>query len=290
MHDEVVLLPSTALAGLPPPQLEVRQRRLASTIVGSVAALVALAAAAAPFILEGSVPSWLAIGGALWFGGFAALFAWFSLRHALNAGRAGAWVLREDGQHLLVNLRSHLNVHFDPATPSILVLPHRRVRSLSVLHERGLRTHVGDRGTVFENPIRREFLDISFDGEAQPVADALAAERARWGKAALGRSRNNHSAVRLLPNGVLRVAWRDETNRLRPPLAALQQKLGHRYAFTQPSAREQAPLRDLDKSAQESRLLEMVARGERVQAVALAKVLYGMDTTEAVRFVDSLQG
>lgn len=280
---------AAALAGLPAPQLEVRQRRLAAAVMGGVAALVALAAAAAPFVLAGSAPNWLVLLGVLWIGGFAALVAWVNLRHVINAGRAAGWVLREDGQHLLVNLRSHLNIHFDPATPSILVLPQRQVRTLTVLHERGLRTHVGDRGIVFQNPIAREFLDISFEGDAQAVAEALAAEQARWGQAAIGKSRSHHSAVRLLPNGVLRVAWRDETNRLHPSLAVLRRRLGHRYAFTDAPAGEQAPLQSMDRAAQESRLLEMLTRGERVQAVALAKTLYGMDTTEAVRFVDSLQ-
>ena len=74
---------------------------------------------------------------ALWIGGFAALFAWIYLRHAVNAGGPHGWVVREDGAHLLINLRPHLNTHFDSATPSVLVQPQRRVRGLRVVYRGG---------------------------------------------------------------------------------------------------------------------------------------------------------
>lgn len=290
LYDSVAIMPSAALAGLPPIRWEARQRRLASMITGGIAGLVALIVVAGAFALylrDGtSWPLWPLVLAVLWFGGIAALIAWFSLRHVVNAGGPDGWVLRDDGAHLLVNLRSHLNTHFDPATPSVLVLPERRVRSLSVVRERGVRTHVGDYGVVFENPIRREFLDIAFDGDTVAVAATLAAEGTRRSE---GGSRFHHSAVRMLPNGTLRIAWRDETNRLHPGLDICRRRLSPRYRFAEAGSSEQKPLQDLDVEGQESRLLEMVARGERMEAVALAKVLYGMTTTEAVHFIDTLR-
>jgi hypothetical protein len=290
MDDAVAVLPSTSIDDLPPASLEVRQRRLTSAIIGGIAGLIAVSVMTGAFIwYDSGGPLAIVLPAALWFGGFAALFTWLSLRHTLKAGGTAGWVLRENGTHLLVNLRSHWNTHFDPGTPSVLVLPQRRVVSLSVVHEHGVRTHVGDYGVIFENPFRREFLDIAFDGETAAVVAALAAEGARWGKAALGRSRSNHSAVRLLPTGMLRIAWRDENNRLRPGLDSLRRQLSPRYRFVEAGVSEQSPLRALDRAGQESRLLEMLTRGERMEAVALAKVLYSMSTTEAVHFVDSLR-
>lgn len=290
LYDSVAIVPSAALAGLPPIRWEARQRRLASLITGGIAGLVALIVVAGAFALYlrdgASWPLWPLVLAVLWFGGIAALIAWLSLRHVVNAGGPDGWVLRDDGAHLLVSLRSHLNTHFDPATPSVLVLPERRVRSLSVVRERGVRTHVGDYGVVYENPIRREFLDIAFDGDTAAVAAALAAEGTRR---SAGGSRFHHSAVRMLPNGTLRIAWRDETNRLHPSLDICRRRLSPSYRFAEAGSSDQKPLQDLDVKAQESRLLEMVARGERMEAVALAKVLYGMTTTEAVHFIDTLR-
>jgi hypothetical protein len=290
LYDSVAVVPAAELAGLPPTRWEARQRRLAGMITGGIAGLIALAVVAGAFVLYlrdgASWPLWPLLLAVSWFGGIAALIAWLSLRHIVNASGPDGWVLREDGTHLLVNLRSHLNTHFDPTTPSVLVLPKSRVRSLQVLRERGVRTHVGDYGVVFENPIRREFLDIAFAGDAAAVAAALAAEATRR---SAGGSRFHHSAVRMLPDGTLRIAWRDETNRLRPSLDACRRQLSPRYRFAAAASGEQKPLEELDATAKESRLLEMLARGERMEAVALAKVLYGMSTTEAVDFIDTLR-
>jgi hypothetical protein len=290
MYDSVAILSSAELGGLPPVRWEARPRRLASVITGSITGLIAISVVVGPFVLykgEGGlwtlVPLVLAV---LWFGGITALIAWLCLRHIVNASGPNGWVLRDDGAHLLVNLRSHLNTHFDPTTPSVLVLPKSRVRSLRVVREHGVRTHVGDYGVVFENPIRREFLDIAFDGDTEAVTAALAAEGTRRSK---GGSRFHHSAVRMLPNGRLRIAWRDETNRLRPGLDTSRRQLSFQYRFAEAESNEQKPLQELDKAATESRLLEMVARGERMKAVALAKVLYDMGTTEAVHFIDTLR-
>lgn len=291
LYDSVAVVPSAELAGLPPIRCEARQRRLAGVITGSIAGLIALAVVAGAFVLylrDGA--SWPLVLAVLWFGGIAALIAWLSLRHIVNASGPDGWVLREDGAHLLVNLRSHLNTHFDPTTPSVLVLPKRQVRNLRVVRERGVRTHVGDYGVVFENPIRREFLDIAFDGDAAAVAAAVAAALAAEGtRRSEGGSRFHHSAVRMLPNGTLRIAWRDEANRLRPSLDTCRRQLSPRYRFAEAGSSEQKPLDELDVTAKESRLLEMVLRGERMEAVALAKVLYGMSTTEAVHFIDTLR-
>jgi hypothetical protein len=287
LYDTVAIVPSEALDGLPAVRLEVRQRRLAKGIIGSITALVAIAIGISPFILyDGEGPFWFLLLAAWWVGGSIGLVAWLLLRHAINAGGPDGWVLREDGTHLLVNLRSHLKSHFDPTTPFIIVLPQRRVRSLCMVRERGVRTHVGDHGVVYENPIRREFLDIVFDGDTEAVAAAIVAER---GRRSDGRSRFNHSAARMLPNGTLRIAWRDETNRLRPSLDAVKRRLRTRYGFTKASVSDTQPLETLDRPAQETRLLDMLSRGERTHAIALAKVLYGMESTEAVQFIDTLE-
>ena len=206
----------------------------------------------------------------------------------MPAGHKGGSYART-ARTLLVNLRSHLNTHFDPETPSVLVLPRRRVRSLRVVHERGVRTHVADDGGVQENPIRREFLDIVLDRDAGAVSAALEAESRRPAKALLGSYRYRHSAVRMLPDGVLRIAWRDETNRLYPALSVVCRYLRQYYRFAEEGQSEQAPLRALDAGDLETRLLEMAARGECMEAIKLAKTLYGMSTSDAVRFVDELR-
>ncbi len=286
---EVRLLPAAEADALPAPRLEVRQRRLGTAVVGVIAAAVTVAVCLAGLIAaEGDASLWLVVPAVLFVGGFSALFASVYLHHARSAGGPQGWVLREDGEHLVVNLRSHLNTHFDRETALVLVLPRQRVRSLRVIGEDGLRADVRNGGRIVEHRVRREYLDIEFSGDSEAVRAALAAEGTRRGKATLGTSRYNHSALRMLPDGLLRVAWRDESNRLRPSLPAVREALRFGYRFMDGASAEAAPIASLDRTGQESRLLDMAARGERLQAVALAKVLYGMDTTEAKRFIDEL--
>ena len=61
--------------------------------------------------------------------------------------------------------------------------------------------------------------------------------------------------------------------------------LGRSYAINLPETSTDAKTAQLDQTAQEARLLELMERGERIQAVKLAPRLYGFDTTEAHRFV-----
>lgn len=53
---------------------------------------------------------------------------------------------------------------------------------------------------------------------------------------------------------------------------------------------EQAQAKDLGRTAQEARLLDMVRQGNTIDAVIVAKDLYGLTTTEAKRFLDELGG
>ena len=288
-YQGIVLLPANALAALPPPRLEVRQRRTGSMLAGMLAMLITIAALPLAYAwYQSGAPLRLVLPVVVCTGG-SALYGWICLRQWRRADASGGWVLREDGAHLLVNLRSHLNTHFDPATPSVLVLPRRRVHCLTIVQQHSLRPRAGDKRALFDNRARRVFLDIAFDGDREPIAAAIAAEAVRRGKTRFGSSRHQHSAVSMLPGKVLRVHWRDEHNRLQPALAQVRRALAGRYRFLDADAAMQTPIKTLERAEQEARLLDMVARGERLQAIALAKVLYGMETAEAIDFIDGLK-
>jgi hypothetical protein len=289
MTDSPAIIPATALDRALPPRLEVRPRSSGTLVGGSIAAVIAVVAFTAPFVAfnPGERP-WFIWFASFWIAAFASLFSGFYLHHSRSAAGPHGWVLREDGS-LFINLRSHLNTNFDPETASVVVLRPDQVKALRTVREKGIRTHVAD-GVVHENPIRREYLDIFFCGDAEAVAKALTEERARRGKGVTGTSRHNHTSVLLRPDGALRIAFRDETNRLRPGLRAVCEALAGRYPIAEELHTEQARLRHMDEAAAESRLIEMLERGERVQAIKLAQKLYKLNTTDAVHFVDELGG
>lgn len=285
-YQTIVLLPANALAALPPPHLEVRQHRAGSLLAATLATLLAIASAPLAF-------AWYRAGMPLWemlltAGCASGLYGWISLRKLPHPSAPADWVLREDGTHLLVNLHPHPNARFDPFKPSVLVLPRNRVRSLTVARRHGLSLHAGRHRPLFADRAGGIFLDIAFDGEREPVSAAIAGTSASRRKRCFDSFLLKQGAVSMLPGNVLRVTWRDERNRLHPELEQLRYALAGRYRFLE-NAETHVSIKPLDRAEQETRLLEMVARGERLQAIALAKVLYGMATEEATDFIDGLK-
>lgn len=292
-RDSPAFLPFAAAAKLPPAQAEARQRRLSSGVFGALAAALALLAGggAATFAARAeAAKEWAVVFGGFWVAAVAALVARCMSAWFRRARAPAGWVLRGDAARLLVNLRSHMNAHLDPASPVILVLPRALVRSLRIIRERGVRVHLDDYGEPVENPIRRVFLEIVHDGDPEAIRAELAAEARRYGPATLGSSRTHHTAVTMPPGGALRISWSDEANRLAPAPEEFLRRLGPGWPVDPPAERAELPFADLDRRGRETRLLEMAARGDRAGAATLAARLYGMELAEALRFVDGLTG
>ncbi len=66
-------------------------------------------------------------------------------------------------------------------------------------------------------------------------------------------------------------------------------RLGREYPMAPDLRSEQKQAKDLDRDAQERRLLDMVQQGNTIDAVIVAKDLYGFTTTQAKQFVDDLE-
>ena len=113
----------------------------------------------------------------------------------------------------------------------------------------------------------------------------LRAERALEPGAKTGiKTLARHYPVRVLPDGWIEVDWAG----MSPGLKRALKILGSSYALEDFMVTEQARYREMDRRAREDRLLELAERGRTMDAVKLAKLLYGHDTTEAKTFVDGL--
>ena len=89
---------------------------------------------------------------------------------------------------------------------------------------------------------------------------------------------------------MIRIDWTTKGSRLKPKLAVALEHLARDYPPASEHETEQAQAKDLGREAQEQRLLDMVHQGNTIDAVIVAKDLYGFTTTEAKRFLDELQG
>ncbi len=97
------------------------------------------------------------------------------------------------------------------------------------------------------------------------------------------------AAVSIRPEDVIRIDWTTKATRLRPKLSEAMARLGREYPLAPDLESEQEQAKDLERDAQERRLLDMVLQGNAIDAVIVAQDLYGFTTTQAKQFVDDLQ-
>ncbi len=86
----------------------------------------------------------------------------------------------------------------------------------------------------------------------------------------------------------MQLEWRSPGTSIRPGIDRAIEILGRWYTVVDALDEHQPPPGKLDRAQQEARLIEMTERGEIIDAVVLAKEIYGFDTTQAKKFVDDL--
>ncbi len=212
----------------------------------------------------------------------------------LAALRPTNWVLRAGREGLYVKLRSYLDHRLPSEDPVVAFIPKREVRWLQAHEERA--RHVSRAGEYSDANddarVRQQYLEIKLFGEDLSEID-LRLKRERSLKCpTLIRgvtSQARGTALSLRPGGVLRIDWTTKRTRLRPGLAAALERLARDYRTAPERESEQAAIRTLDRARQEERLLEMVEQGNVMDAVILARDLYGFDLSEAKTFLDELQ-
>jgi hypothetical protein len=158
------------------------------------------------------------------------------------------------------------------------------VRWLRMVEQKGIMVQVRDAG-VREQPIRRLYLDIAVDGDTGFVAEALRRERSQRARTKRGSSRFVHNPVLLTPQGLVRLAWRDQNSRLLPKPAAARKALARWFRFAEDQTEEEAALAALSETELEDRILAMALRGETFEAAKLARVRWGLDIKEAKELV-----
>lgn len=218
------------------------------------------------------------------------------LSEAMAARRPGNWVLRAGPEGLYIKLRRFSDTSLPAADAIVAIIPRRELRWLRGHGQ--LARWVGWRGEHCSHEDdalgRQSYLEIALYGQqaTEEIEARLRRERTLWCPSWIRgvRSKAKGAAVSIRPGGVIRIDWTTKGTRLRPKLAMALARLARDYPLASGLDSEQAQAKDLDREAQESRLLDMVHQGNTIDAVIVAKDLYGFTTTEAKQFLDELQG
>ena len=271
-----------------------RQARLANSLVFVISLLLTLGLLLSP-ILPLSIPGAQPVPVFVPYlaAPFTALFAFVGWRTSRSGFRPSNWIVRSAPEGLYVKFRSYLNHGHSTRDPVVLFVPKAEVASIRAHHEKTRRPVASAGGSDREEVVRRRYLEIGLRDprDVAELAEHLARERARWEPGFAGtRMKFQHYPVRALPEGVVRIDWAGPHSSIRPRLSKATAILGRVYRVAGPAESAQRPAADLGPEEQEERLIEMIGRGEKIPAVKLAARLYDLDTTEAVRFVETLRG
>jgi hypothetical protein len=217
------------------------------------------------------------------------------LTEALAAMKPGNWVLRGGADGLYIKLRRFSDHRLPKHDPIVAFIPRRELRWLRGHGQ--LARQVGKGGDVASREDdrlgRQNYLEIALYGEgAEAIAACLKHERTLWVSTFVKgvRAKAKGAAVSVRPDGVLRIDWSTKGTRLRPKIAEALERLARDYPPAAERESEQVQAKDLDRAAQEQRLLDMARQGNTIDAMIVAKDLYGFTTTEAKLFLDELQG
>lgn len=211
------------------------------------------------------------------------LLAGHALLHALGPQN---WVIRCRPGGMLIKLRSYLNDHFPEDLEIIVELRPEEIAWVGKTRERRVAPGREGGGVQVEH---FTWLDI------KPVANDLSELEARLKaeRQVKATFKSEEYPVRVIEGGVIRIAWRAKCTWVTPGAdKALEAMRGLMRVSVRPEARQ---INDLfrdpgDRKAREDKILELAESGDTIEAVKLARKLYGFSLSEARQFVDELMG
>ena len=216
------------------------------------------------------------------------VFLWIYQAMVLARFRSSNWLVRVDDHGLYIKFRSYLNHHFPETARTVAYIPFRDMKLTKIVRELQEVPDADGRGTSTR---RRMVIEIELADESRELAEALAAERnaqaptvGRWYGSSAGKYR--HYPVMMPSPRVVALEWGVVP---RAPVFISVMAM-HTPVEATEIVRDYTALGALAKHEQESRLLELAEKGHMMDAIRLARSLYGYDITEAKQFVTDLSG
>jgi hypothetical protein len=196
------------------------------------------------------------------------------------------WLVRMTGEGLFIQLRSHLNHRLAADDQTVVFIAYREIRSA-----RKVREHLEVPYRDLDQPtsektseVRRTLVEFDLAGDCAPLASALSKEYARRPSSG---ALYKHYPVRLTQPPFLQVEWR-----VVPGADVFLEALRPHVSVAPPIAErnDYTDLQGLSLDEQKRRLRALVEAGHGIDAVHIARKLFGSDLAQARAFVESLHG
>ena len=220
----------------------------------------------------------------------ALLFVLLWIYHAMVVARFRTtnWLVRVADHGLYIKFRSYLNHHLPPNDPTVVYIPFRDIRMTRIVREVQEVPDADGRGATSR---RRTVVELELGEDLPEIARALAVERqveaprvAHWyGNSA---ARYRHYPVQMPTARIIAIEWG-----VAPKASVFASIMAlHTPVESARIVRDFTAIGAMVHHEQESRLLELAENGRAMDAIRLARSLYGFDMTEAKRFIDGLSG
>ena len=199
--------------------------------------------------------------------------------------RAHGWVLRCGPRGLALRLRSPFNDDLPREDRIVLRIEPGEVSSVRrATQER----RVPDSEGVMRVE-RRVYLDLVLRGPSPPeVAETLAGERSPERRR--GRTNACHYPVLLPAPDLLRIPWKGPGFKVRPGIARALAVLGTTLPVSEDLDLGQQDAQKVDGAALEELLLQLATEGDKIGAMRVARLRYGLGVGAAREFVEELVG
>jgi hypothetical protein len=207
-------------------------------------------------------------------------------RFVLARFRPSNWLVRMTGEGLFIQLRSHLNHRLAADDHTVVFIPYREIRSARKVREQleVLYRDLDQPMSEKTSEVRRTLVEFELAGDCTPLANALSKEHARRPSSG---ALYKHYPVRLTEPPSLRVEWR-----VVPGAEEFLDALRPHVTVASPIAEtnDYTDLQGLTLDEQKQRLRALVEAGQGIDAVHIARKLFGGDLAQARAFVESLHG
>src|SRR5215510_6094361 len=208
-------------------------------------------------------------------------------RYVTARFRATNWLARLDASGMYVQFRSYLNYALSDVDETVVFIGYQEIRSARLVIEH---TTFGDAERHRATKTTR-YVELDVTADVTALAKALSVERARSApseKHWYGTSRTlyNDYPVQVERPSFVRVQW-SATPRASKFLEAMKPAV--EIASPLSLSEDLTTLAAQTSEQQEQQLLKLVAAGQTIEAIYLARRLYGFDLTTAKTFVDRLR-
>lgn len=220
---------------------------------------------------------------------FALLFFWLASGSWRAATHPSNWLLRIQGNDLLIKFRSYQNWRLSEDDPQVILLHKDEIAFVRKASQKQLTQSMSAENSGGVEVQNQTELEIGLkSADTAGLATALAEERARPG---WGEPRNQTKMldypVELAGDTLIRIRWTSVHPGIKRALAELGKLTT--VAESQKTIEDFTPtaLKNLPEAEQRARLAELAGRN-RIEAIETAKRLYRFSTADAMRLIDEL--